>query len=177
MQFGMGPGYRLYETADGWLCVAAFTDEHWRSMRAPSVAPDWVQTSDSRLPSDASSTKRKSPLLEPEFQERTATDAFVALDAAGVPCEVSDEMFVEQVFDNPDMISRGLVVTQQHPQLGRFETVGTMIDFSDTPSTIWGPPPLVGQHSREILREFGLDDAHRRSRRRQGRVRDLARAS
>lgn len=53
----------------------------------------------------------------------------------------------------------GLVVEQQHPELGRFEHVGTMIDFSETPGTIWGPPPLVGQHTRAVLREHGLDDA------------------
>ncbi len=47
---------------------------------------------------------------------------------------------------------------QQHPKLGRFEHFGTTIDFSDTPGRIWGPPPLVGQHTREIMHEYGFDD-------------------
>ena len=46
----------------------------------------------------------------------------------------------------------------QHPELGRFEHFGTTIDFSDTPGRIWGPPPLVGQHTREIMHEYGFDD-------------------
>ena len=52
----------------------------------------------------------------------------------------------------------GLVVTQDHPELGRFDHFGTTIDFSDTPGRIWGPPPLVGQHTREIMHEYGFDD-------------------
>ena len=149
MQLGMGPQYRLYETSDGWLCVAALTDDHWRSLLGAFGRYDLLPKQEKEITEE----------LEAEFQKRTAADAFATLDGVGVPCEISDQHFGEQVFDNPEMISRGLVVTQQHPQLGKYETVGTMIDFSETPGTIWGPPPLVGQHSREILREFGFEDA------------------
>jgi crotonobetainyl-CoA:carnitine CoA-transferase CaiB-like acyl-CoA transferase len=148
MQLGVAPGYRLYETSDGWLCVAALTDQHWRSMLGALGRDDLLPQQE----------KEVTDQLEAEFSKRTAAEAFAALDGAGVPCEISDEHFLEEVFDNPEMISRGLVVTQQHPHLGKYETVGTMVDFSETPGTIWGPPPLVGQHSREILREFGFDD-------------------
>ena len=148
MQLGLGPQYRLYETSDGWLCVAALTESDWRSMLGALGRDELAGRPEKEAVEE----------LEAEFSKCTAADAFAALDGAGVPCEISDEHFVEQVFDNPEMISRGLVVTQQHPQLGKYETVGSMIDFSETPGTIWGPPPLVGQHSREILREFGFDD-------------------
>jgi crotonobetainyl-CoA:carnitine CoA-transferase CaiB-like acyl-CoA transferase len=57
------------------------------------------------------------------------------------------------------MHEHGLVVEQQHPKLGKFEHFGTTIHFSDTPSRIFGPPPLCGQHTREILHEHGLADS------------------
>ena len=85
-------------------------------------------------------------------------DLFERLDAHGVPCEIADPDFAAGVFDDPEMRARGLVVEQQHPKLGRFEHFGTTIDFSDTPGKIWGPPPLVGQHTREIMHEYGFDD-------------------
>ncbi len=49
------------------------------------------------------------------------------------------------------------MVEQQHPKLGRFNHFGSTITFSETPSRIWGPPPVVGQHTREIMRENGYD--------------------
>ena len=87
-----------------------------------------------------------------------ARDAFALLDASGVPCEIADPDFSLGVFDDPEMRARGLVVTQDHPVLGRFDHFGTTIDFSETPGRIWGPPPLVGQHTREIMHEYGFDD-------------------
>jgi crotonobetainyl-CoA:carnitine CoA-transferase CaiB-like acyl-CoA transferase len=51
-----------------------------------------------------------------------------------------------------------LVTEYPHPLLGRLRQFGELIRFSETPGRIWGPPPLVGQHSREILRTAGLRD-------------------
>ncbi len=52
-----------------------------------------------------------------------------------------------------------LVVRQQHPKLGWFENFGKTINFSQTPGQIFGPPPVCGQHTRQILHENGFDDA------------------
>jgi crotonobetainyl-CoA:carnitine CoA-transferase CaiB-like acyl-CoA transferase len=159
MQLGLSATYRLYATSDGWLCLAVATDDQWHALAAAMGHPEWAAeeqfaTVDGRQQND----KNLMPLLESAFLTRSADAWFDVLDAAGVPCEVSTASFVADAFDDPELRAAGLVVTQQHPQLGRFEHIGTLINFSDTPGTIWGPPPLVGQHTREILHEYGLDD-------------------
>jgi len=57
------------------------------------------------------------------------------------------------------MREHGLVVTLKHEQLGQVEQFGHLISFSDTPGHIFGPPPLVGQHTREIMKENGYADS------------------
>jgi crotonobetainyl-CoA:carnitine CoA-transferase CaiB-like acyl-CoA transferase len=146
MQLGLSPRYRLYEASDGWLCLAAITGQE----RAALAAALGLEA----LPDDDELTA----VLEPWFASRTAADAFALLDGHGVPCEVADGDFGVRVHDDPEMQALGLVVKQQHPKLGRYEQFGVTIDFSDTPQHIFGPPPVVGQHTREIMREHGYDD-------------------
>ena len=93
------------------------------------------------------------------LRERAAHDWFETLDHAGVACEISNEHFAEDFFDDPAMRALGRTVVYDHPEVGRFEHAVLAIDFSDTPGIVWGPPPLVGQHSREILTEFGFTTA------------------
>ena len=98
-------------------------------------------------------------MLDAVFAAKSASDWFALLDEHGVPCEISDEEFGRHFFDDAEMLAAGRVVTYDHPELGRFEHAGLQIDFSDTPGRVWGPPPLVGQHTREIMREFGFAEA------------------
>ena len=76
----------------------------------------------------------------------------------GVPCELCDADFGRRIFDDPEMDAHELVVHQQHPKLGSFEHFGTTIGFSDTPGRISGPPPVCGQHTRQIMHEHGFED-------------------
>jgi crotonobetainyl-CoA:carnitine CoA-transferase CaiB-like acyl-CoA transferase len=55
------------------------------------------------------------------------------------------------------MRSREFVSEHVHPRLGRFETFGRSITFSETQAPNWAPPPLCGQHTREILAEYGYE--------------------
>ena len=143
MQLGLSPRYRLYETADGWLCLAAVTDAQWKQVRATLG----VDTGDV----DA---------IETAFRARPAAEWFDVLDAAGVPCEISSERFALGVFDDPELIARGWVTASHHPEVGRIDMAGLGFDFSDTPGRIQGGPVFVGRETREIMREIGYDDAH-----------------
>jgi len=159
MQLGLDALYRLYETADGWMCLAAILPGHWTALLKALGQPSWGD--DSRF-ADGPSRARHRPdleaLLAPIFRSRPSGELFDLLDDHGVPCEIADPHFAEQIFDDDEAKSLGLVVEQQHPKLGRFDHYGTSIYFSDTPGRIWGPPPVCGQHTREILRDHGFAD-------------------
>jgi len=77
-----------------------------------------------------------------------------------VPNEVPvDTQGGEAPLFDADNIALGLVAHYEHPLLGDMRQFGELIDFSETPGRIAGPPPLVGQDSRAILQELGRTDA------------------
>jgi crotonobetainyl-CoA:carnitine CoA-transferase CaiB-like acyl-CoA transferase len=146
MQLGWHATQRLYETADGWLCIAATTDEQ-RGALASVVGVDKIGDDTAFV------------ALEPAFRTRSATQWFAALDAAGVPCEVSNPDFVLDLFDDREMIDKGWVTRYRHPIVGDMDVFGLLFDLAETPGVVQGPPLVPGQDTRAILRELGYDDA------------------
>jgi crotonobetainyl-CoA:carnitine CoA-transferase CaiB-like acyl-CoA transferase len=160
MQLGLSALYRLYQTADGWLCVAAVTEGHWRAFAEVPGARHLVE--DPRFTSRelrAANDKVLATELEHLFATRSATQWFEILDRAAIPCEVSNEMFPRQMFADPEMREHGLLVALEHEQLGKLEHFGHLISFSETPEKIFGATPLVGQHTRDIMKETGYTDS------------------
>ncbi|MCZ7530821.1 MAG: CoA transferase [Acidimicrobiia bacterium] len=160
-QTGFGPGYRLYETQEGWIQVVAVRDEHWHSLFGALGRDDLGD--DPRFADETARADNREALdaeLEPVFRTRTALQWTWALDAAGVPNEVAVDTHNGRLalFDD-DNVRLGLVAEYVHPIRGLMRQFGTLIDLSDTPGEIQGPPPLCGEHTREILAELGHDDA------------------
>ena len=149
--------YRLYECRDNtWLCLAVFNETEWSALTrtVPALAgDDRFASAEARTANDADLCA----LLEQHFQGDTAEGWFKVLDDNGVPCEVSSLAFSQQVLDDPELLERDWVVHREgHPLHGRMDMMGRFIDFSDTEAPILGPPDVPGQHSREILAEFGF---------------------
>jgi crotonobetainyl-CoA:carnitine CoA-transferase CaiB-like acyl-CoA transferase len=157
-QLGLSALYRLYETADGWLCVAVTDEPQWQAI---VTALAHLGLGEDERFSDPSRRHANDAalcaLLDEELKTRTAHEWFMLFDGAGVPCEIANPSFGREVFSDPVMRDLGLIVEHQHPKLGRFEQFGSTIDFSATPGVVQGPPPLIGQHTREILEQHGFE--------------------
>ena len=154
---GFSAGVRLYRTADGWICLSIVKPMQWDALfrvldaglSARFGSEDARRTGDAEL----------SAALEAAFAGRASSDCFEALDAAGVPCELSSDRFGVELFDDAEMLAGDFVVDVSHKMAGRMGQVGLAFEFSDTPARVQGAPMLVGEHTREILRDLGCDDA------------------
>jgi crotonobetainyl-CoA:carnitine CoA-transferase CaiB-like acyl-CoA transferase len=156
MQTGLSALYRLYQTADGWLCLAALKPAHWKELCAAIGKPDLA--GDERFATAESRAQHDRPLsaiLESAFMTRAAAQWFELLDARGVPCEISSPTFSQQLFDDPDFKRKGWTVSYPHRHVGRLEETGVLCDLSETPGRIAGPAVLCGENSRDILAELG----------------------
>lgn len=160
-QLGLGALYRLYETQDGWLQLAAITEDHWRALCRVLGCPELAD--DPRFASAAAREEQRdelTSLLADAFAGDVAVNWRRALDAAGVPSEVSvDTWDGETVLFDDELVRLGLVAEYEHPLLGRVRQFGNLITFSDTPGRQERAAPMLGQHTREILAELGCDDA------------------
>ena len=93
--------------------------------------------------------------LEATFAAGRKAELFEVIDAAGVPCEISDEEATETWHHDEDLIANGLVAIYEHPEYGEMRQFGHLIEFSETPGRIFGPPPMLGQHTKEIMTDLG----------------------
>jgi crotonobetainyl-CoA:carnitine CoA-transferase CaiB-like acyl-CoA transferase len=93
------------------------------------------------------------------LRARTKADWLVALEAAKVPCGPINDL--GEVFADPQVQAREMTTTLPHPLAGEVRLVASPIKLSATPAQAQRPPPLLGQHTDEILAAFGLDESER----------------
>jgi crotonobetainyl-CoA:carnitine CoA-transferase CaiB-like acyl-CoA transferase len=171
-QCGIDACYRLYRTNDGWIQIAAVRDDHFDALCRVLGVPDLA--SDPRFSDAAARAEHRhqlESLLAPRFMQRTAIVWSRVLDDAEVPNEVARDTYAGQtvLFDS-DNERLGLVAEYEHPIVGRMRQFGSLIDFSETPGRIAGPPPLVGEHTKAILAWLGYDDDQMQTLRDEGTV-------
>lgn len=161
-QSGLGPLYRLYRTYDGWIQIAAVGAGHFPALCEALGRKDL--SSDERFESAAGRKRNRAALediLSLVFREKTSQQLQNSFDAAGVPNEIPvDTRNGESILHDEENLRLGLSVAYEHPLFGMLHQFGQLIFLSDTPGRIAGPPPLVGQHTQEILRAcaFGAEE-------------------
>ncbi len=153
--------YRCYQTLDGFLAVAALVGPLQRKLLDATGLQDWRV---GRKPADIDYTDPavqqhcKDLIAESEalFRTKTCAEWLTILDAGGVPA--GQIQFTEEVPDDPQAIENGYLVDLDHPLMGPVQMAGPMIQMSETPLSVQGPSPTLGQHTDDVLRELGYDD-------------------
>ena len=154
-QTGVSPCYRLYETQQGWIQVAAFGPGQWTQLCRLAGRPE-LERFDTPGGTASPPGSRSSPPWNRPSCTRTAVAWWHDLTAAGVAAEVSiDTNDGEVALHDADNERLGLVAEYPHPVLGRVRQFGTLVDFSETPTGPYRPPPLVGEHTRPIMERLG----------------------
>ncbi|MGL4286811.1 MAG: CaiB/BaiF CoA transferase family protein [Phreatobacter sp.] len=147
----------VFPCADGHLVLAVGNDGQFARLCEVLGRPEW--TTDPRFATNAArvgSNAELTPLLAAEFSRFRRTDIAALLDAAGVPCAPINE--VPQVFDDPQLKHRRMLRDLPHPLAGTVPQVVSPMRFETTALSFDRPPPLLGQHTREVLAELGITD-------------------
>jgi crotonobetainyl-CoA:carnitine CoA-transferase CaiB-like acyl-CoA transferase len=144
--------WQTFKCAEGDITIAVGNDPQF--VRFCEVLGKPALASDPRFstnPMRAKNRKTLVPMLEEALLERPAREWYEAFEAAGVPSGPTYDF--RQVFEDPQIRHRELLTEMSHPLAGAVPLVANPIKFSDTPVEYRRPPPLLGEHTREVLRE------------------------
>lgn len=146
--------YQAFRTSDGWINIGGANQANWERIAQVLGHPEW--RSDPRYASNSARMQNLQALtatMEAVLLEHDQAYWLHAFDAAGVP--VGPVHTIEQALTHPQALARNMVVDLVHPQAGPTKALGCPVHFSQTPTQITRPAPMLGEHSRELLYEYG----------------------
>lgn len=159
--------YQVFVAADGPLMIGVGNDAQWKRFCPVTGLQEHVDHPDFRTNADRVRNMRKTvALVQEQIKTRTIAEWVELLRKAGVPC--SPIHTLDQALSHPQVEARGLLTEAIHPALGLVRNVGLPVRFGREDRVAHRPPPTLGQHSEEILREAGYADEAIRDLKRSG---------
>lgn len=145
--------YQTFKAADGWIIIACGNDGQFRKLVEVGGEPGLAD--DPRFATNPQRVRNREilvPLLEPMLLRRSRAEWIAALETAGVPCGPINDL--AEVFDNEQVIARGMRVDLPHPTAGQVSVPASALKMGETPVEYRRPPPLLGEHTVSVLQEL-----------------------
>jgi len=147
--------YQVFAAADGHVIVAVGNDAQYAKFC--EVAGRGDLATDPRFVRNADRVRHRAmlvPMLEELVRQRSVAWWLESLDAAKVPCGPINN--IAQALADPQVAARGMRIDLPHPLAGHVPLVANPIHLSRTPPAYTSPPPLLGQHTEDVLRELQI---------------------
>ena len=166
---------QVFRAADGSLMVTAGNDAQFAALCRVLGQPAWA--ADPRFATNSARVAHRDvlvPALADLLAKATRSQWVARFDEAGVPAAPVNA--IDEAFADPQVVARGTRVMLEDPELGRVPTVASPLRFSEDAVEYRRPPPRLGEHTREVLREWlGLDPAALEALERAGTIRPFRR--
>ncbi|MEL3891422.1 CaiB/BaiF CoA-transferase family protein [Ferrovibrio sp. MS7] len=160
--------YQSFPTSDGFVIIAVGNDGQFAKLAAELGHPEWA--TDERFKSPGARVVNRDaliPLIAAETAKRSMDDLILAMEKRGVPCGPINT--VDKVFADPHVQARQLRRDVPHSRLGHVPSVASPLRLSDSPVAYDRGPPLLGEHTDEVLAEqLGFDAGKLKSLRERG---------
>ena len=146
--------YQAFEAADGWITVGAANQTNWLRLLEALERPDLQE--DPRFADDSGRMANIDDLvviLTDIFKRRPARDWLERLEGAGVPA--GPVLDIAGMQADAQALARGMVMQVPHSRVGPVKTLGHPVHYSATPTEITRGAPLLGEHTREVLAQYG----------------------
>ena len=142
--------YQTFQTSDSWIIVAVGNDGQFRHF--VKAGDRELLADDPRFATNPARIEYRDaliPLLAAMVKEKTKVEWISLLESVGVPCGPINNL--QEVFENEQVVARGIQLNVPHPTAGSMKLVASPMRLSKTPVTMRMPPPLLGEHTEEIL--------------------------
>jgi crotonobetainyl-CoA:carnitine CoA-transferase CaiB-like acyl-CoA transferase len=150
--------YQAFRTSDGYINIGAANQPNWERLCRAIDRDELIE--DPRFVEPADRMNNLTELvatLEKTFLAKSSARWLEALEKAGVPAGPIYDM--AQVYDDPQVQAREMVVEMDHPVAGRIKNIGIPVKLSETPGSVRRPAPTLGQHTDEVLADLGYSEA------------------
>ena len=150
--------YQAFRASDGWINIGGANQANWERIAEVLGHPEWRD--DARFATNRARMANLDALtdaMNAVIATRSRNEWIAAFDAAGVP--VGPVHTIAEALEHPQTRARKMVVDLQHAQAGKTRALATPLHFSRTPTETARAAPMLGEHTREVLREFGYTDA------------------
>lgn len=151
--------YQTFKASDGYFALAVGNDGQWKQFCERAGKVDWAE--DERFKTNANRVKNRDvliPMLEELFLRNESSYWLSISEAAGVPCGPINS--IDLLMADPQVLARQMVIEVPHPSAGSIQLIASPLKIPTAAVEVRLPPPMLGEHTEQILRDLlGYDRA------------------